>query len=61
MVVRSLQVGPDLEEQEEMQSKTLEALFEIYFRVLKHVTGAGLGAKQEGPAVWSQAKVGLKI
>lgn len=30
------------------QSASLEALFEVYFRVLKHATGSGLIARREG-------------
>lgn len=44
---REGEAGPDLEELALVQSKMLEGLFEIYFRVLKHCAGAT--TTQKGP------------
>lgn len=55
---KEAEVGPDHRELAAVQSQTLEALFEIFFRVLKQCTNAGLGVKgEEGDVTWTQAKV----
>ncbi len=47
---READAGPDARLQAQRQSKMLEALFEVYFRVLKHCTTSGLaqGVTEEG-------------
>jgi hypothetical protein len=42
------------------QSQTLEALFEAFFRVLKHAVAAASGAGAAG-SVWSRAKMMRKL
>lgn len=39
---READAGPDPEEQARVQSAMLEALFEVYFRVLKQTTASGM-------------------
>jgi hypothetical protein len=45
---------PDREARQDMQSRTLEALFEVFFRVLKQATGSGLLAGHQGELSSSQ-------
>ncbi|KAG2485768.1 hypothetical protein HYH03_015482 [Edaphochlamys debaryana] len=52
------QAGPDREELARQQSAMLEALFEVYFRVLKHACAVGLGRGQAGSADLSGAGEG---
>lgn len=41
---KEAQLGADAAQRRKTQSETLEALFEIFFRVLKHCTASGLAS-----------------
>jgi len=55
------EMAPDAAELAVVQSQTLEALFEVFFRVLKHctATGAAPGAAAAGP--WPASRVARRL
>ncbi|KAG1668841.1 hypothetical protein FOA52_004936 [Chlamydomonas sp. UWO 241] len=55
---READVAPDAKLQAQRQSHMLEALFEIYFRVLKHATSSGLAALSREAAAGGKEAAG---